>query len=77
MAKPFVGVASRQGTLEWIVQIWLNLISRNLEENRYVLIWTSGTKNLNLNSECFFVKRLRVAYFLRNLVFCFKLTLNY
>ena len=41
MAKPFVGVASREGTLEWIVQIWLNLISRNLEENRYVLIWTT------------------------------------
>lgn len=77
MAKPFVGVASREGTLEWIVQIWFNLISRNLEENRYVLIWTSGTKNLNLNSECYFVKRHRVAYFLRNLVFCFKLTLDY
>lgn len=77
MAKPFVGVAFREGTLEWIVPIWLNLISRNLEENRYVLIWTSGTKNLHLNSERFFVKRLRMAYFLRNLVFCFKLTLDY
>ena len=74
MAKPFVGVAFREGTLKWSVPIWL---SRNLEENRYVLIWTSGTKNLNLNSECFFVKRLRVAYFLKNLVFCFKLTLDY
>lgn len=56
MAKPFVGVASREGTLEWIVPICLNLISRNLEENRNVLIWTSGTKNLNLNSECFLSK---------------------
>ena len=41
MAKPFVGVAFGEGTLEWIVPIWLNLISRNLEENRYVLIWTT------------------------------------
>ena len=40
MAKPFVGVASREGTLEWIVQIWLNLISRNLEENRYSTFWS-------------------------------------
>ena len=54
MAKPFVGVAFREGTLEWIVQIWLNLISRNLEENRYVLIWTSGTKTSCLNSGVFF-----------------------
>ena len=77
MDKPFVAVAFREGTPKWSVPIWLNLISRNLEENRYVLIWTSGTKNLNLNSECFFVKRLRVAYFLKNLVFCFKLTLDY
>lgn len=72
MAKPFVGVAFREGTLEWIVQIWLNLISRNLEENLYVLIWTSGTKTSRLNSEVFFVKRHRMAYFLRNLIFCFK-----
>ena len=56
MSKPFVGVAFREGTLKWIVPICLNLISRNLEENRYVLIWTSGAKNFNLNSECFFVK---------------------
>ena len=40
MAKPFVGVALREGTLKWSVPIWLNLISRNLEKNRYVLIWT-------------------------------------
>ena len=40
MAKPFVGVAFRERTLKWSVPIWLNLISRNLEENRYVLIWT-------------------------------------
>ena len=40
MTKPFVGVAFREGTLKWSVPIWLNLISRNLEENRYVLIWT-------------------------------------
>ena len=56
MDKPFVGVAFRTGTLKWSVPIWLNLISRNLEENRYVLIWTSGTKNLNWNSEWFLSK---------------------
>ena len=37
MAKPFVGVAFREGTLEWIVPIWLNLISRNL--GKTVTFW--------------------------------------
>ena len=32
MAKPFVGVAFREGTLKWIVPFFLT------EENRYVLI---------------------------------------